>query len=115
MYLLLRLAWCFCGTPNSRSRYVSDSLPTLETLFLLWVALSSLDMKGFCLFFVFCFALSYCIFCVLFGYYLLEACSFLKGNGGEVDLGKKRRLRKRGLGGGEGEQDPGRMCCMSEE
>ena len=32
-----------------------------------------------------------------------------------MDLGKKRRLRKRGLGGGEGEQDPGRMCCMREE
>ena len=59
-------------------------LPVWRTLFPYWVALSSLDMRGF--------ALSYSI---LFCCCLLEAGSFLEGNGGGIGLEEGRVGRSR--------------------
>ena len=73
----------FCGTPNSESGYISDSLPVFKMLFLYWVVLSSLLMRTFTLSFVSCF--------VLFGLYLFVFWNKQRGYGS----GGKRVLRGR--------------------
>jgi hypothetical protein len=64
------LVWCFCGTPNSRSRCFFYSCLLLRLLSFYWVAPSTLNMRAFASLSVPCF--------VLFGCHLLEGCSFLK-------------------------------------
>lgn len=54
------------------------------------------------------------MFCfVIFGCCLLEACSFLKGNGGGVSVGWGKEVQE-DLGGVRGKTVV-RMCCMREE
>jgi hypothetical protein len=77
--MFLLLAWCLCGTPNCGSGCVSDSFACSLESFPLFSCLSSFSVRTFAL--PFCF--------VLFGYCLLEACSFVMGDGGEADMGKK--------------------------
>lgn len=92
-YMLWPIAWCFCGTSNSRSGCVSHSFVWFWDSFCC-VALSSLDMKLFVLLIVFCFG--------VFGYHLFKAFFFLKGEGW-VDPGR-REMERRALGGVEKER-----------
>lgn len=48
----------------------------------------------------------------MFGCCRLEACAFLKGNGGGVDNGERGGWRE--LGGAEGEETVVALCCMRE-
>ena len=66
---------CFCRNPNIGNGVALTFLPTLGTLLLLSGYLIQTPYKGFCL------IVSYYV-----GLCLLEVCSFLKGNGGEVDM-----------------------------
>lgn len=60
---------------------VSDSFTCFGTFSFYWVAWSSLDMRGV--------AKPYCNLMCLTWLLSMKGLSFLKGNGGEVDLGER--------------------------
>lgn len=60
------------------------------------------------------FALSCCIFFVLFNYHILEACSFWRGNTGAVDFGEREGLGEL-AGMEEGESVVGMIVCGKDQ
>lgn len=84
MYMLWMLVYCFCGTPNCGSSYVSDSYACSWDSFPLVGLPCPASVGEFlpCLT-VFCF--------IMFGYCLLQACSFLMKHSKGMNWGREDR------------------------
>lgn len=107
-YMFWLLPWCFCRHPGSGSRCVSDFCLLLEHFCSYSIDLFRLDMRVLFLLIVSCFVL----FCFVFGCCLLGVWSFLKGNGGEVNLAK---MKVGGAGRSGGREAMVEMYCVTEE
>lgn len=101
------LAWCFVGLLTVRMGVSLTFCQLLELFSFCWVTLFNLNMRCFVLFYFVVSSL------ILFGYSLLKASSFLKGNREGMDLEKMGKKRK--LGRMKGGKTMVWIYCMRKE